>query len=373
MRMTGVSARALAASAAVIGLLVAGSPARAGDPVPPLPLPSASPTPSPSPTPTRSTKPKPRPKPKTPAKPQAAQPKGPAPSVYNGPVADALAYWRSLPKTPSRTTTTLLSLLQRLQPPGVPLDRGAIVRGVWRFPIAGYTWYQDDWAAPRYLPYFHMHEGNDLFAADGTPVVACANGVIEKMMVGTIGGVSIWLKEDNGTVFYYGHLRDYAPNLKQGQRVKIGQTIGFVGNSGTALTTSPHVHFEIHPGGGLPVNPKPIVDGWLAEAEARAQAAIRRSEAATSAARIGAARWKRLLGLLAQPGANESGAWTVSMDATRYVDLAVERIALEVDWTAVGRQTAADLEAGAGLKSPANPVTDDHGILAGVAHQESHE
>jgi hypothetical protein len=259
-------------------------------------------------------------------------------------------------------------LLQRQLPPGRQLDQATLVRGVWRFPVAGYTWYQDDWAAPRYEPFFHMHEGNDLFAQEGTLVVASADGVISKLMNGSIGGVSIWLTEPGGTYYYYGHLNSYAPGLTEGMRVKVGQVIGTVGRTGVAADTYPHVHFEIHPGGGGPVNPKPFLDRWLFEAEERAQAALRRQAALTAAARIGAARWGSLLGLLAEPPAAPTAWWTAALDATAagFADRALDRIAVEVDWSSMSRDEH-ELRHDHEPASPLTPALVDGGILARAA------
>lgn len=352
-------ARTAAASVAVLALLALAAPAHADDPIPPI-LPTGSPSPSPSSKP--SPKPSSKPASKPSARPQARPaPKGPAPDPYDGPKSAAIAYWLNLPKTPARTTQPLLDLLAATLPPGMTLDRTTIVRGVWRFPIAGYTWYQDDWAAPRYEPYFHMHEGTDLFAQDGTPVVAAAAGVISKLMNGSIGGVSIWLTADDGTVYYYGHLRSYAPGLTQGMRVTIGQVIATVGDTGVAAGTYPHVHFEVHPGGGKAVNPKPFLDRWLFEAEARAQEALRRAAALTASARIGAARWGSLFDLLAAPAAPPAASWAAFAGApAAAADHALARIAYSIDWDAAPAATRPQPVA-----PPVTPALVDGGLLAG--------
>lgn len=361
--------RIAVATATALLCLAAIAPARAEGPLPPI-LPTGSPTPTPSPSPSAQPR---RPSATPPAKrpPQQAsrpaRPRGPAPTAYSGAIADAIEYWRNLPKTPAHTTTVLLDLIARLQPPGAGLDTAAVVRGVGRFPVAGYTWYQDDWAAPRWVPYFHMHEGTDLFARSGTPVIACANGVVSKLMNGSIGGVSIWLRADDGTVYYYGHLHSYAAGLREGLRVKIGQVIATVGNSGTAVGTYPHVHFEVHPKGGVAVNPKPSLDAWLFEAEARAARALELNRAITAQARIGAAKWRTLFGLLAEPAAPVRTSWAWAAGGSGYADRVLDRIALEI--------APPGDEPGAGFPGPAaaeqehehaalSPALIDAGILA---------
>lgn len=319
---------------AALALVVLGPGARAQ--VPPLPpLPTASPTPSPSPSPTSSPKPKtsstPRPKPK----PTATQPpQGPAPTPYSGQMREALEYVRSLQRTPARSTQRLLDLLLRVQPAGTQLTQQAMVRGFGRFPVVGYVWYQDDWAAPRYTPYFHLHEGIDLFAVAGTPVIASADGVIAKVANGSIGGISFWLDGDDGITYYYGHLKGYASGVAAGRRVRLGDVLGFVGDSGVAQGTYPHLHFEIHPLGGLPINPKPIVDAWLTQAEANAINAYRRLVEYNALSRIGAARWQAIFDLLRAPAASAPALWPAALDpwaSSLALETALDRLAWSLD------------------------------------------
>jgi len=138
------------------------------------------------------------------------------------------------------------------------------------FPVFGRYWYSDDWHAQRVG---HLHQGNDIFAAWGTPVVAVQDGVISKMSTGGLGGIALDLTNDRGDFFYYAHLSAYAQRLTLGQRVQAGQLIGYVGNTGNAATTPPHLHFEIHPGGGGAVDPFPYLEAWRAGRIAGAVAA----------------------------------------------------------------------------------------------------
>ena len=127
------------------------------------------------------------------------------------------------------------------------------------FPVAGPTGFSDDWLAARAGG--RLHEGIDLFARRGTPAVAVANGTLFRVGWNRLGGWRLWLRDDAGTEYYYAHLDAFATAAREGARVAAGTVVGYVGDSGDAKGTSPHVHFEIHPGGGGPVRPYPIVAG----------------------------------------------------------------------------------------------------------------
>jgi murein DD-endopeptidase MepM/ murein hydrolase activator NlpD len=128
------------------------------------------------------------------------------------------------------------------------------------FPLAGPSRFSDDWLASR--PGGRYHEGIDLFAARGTPVVAVADGTLYRVGYSGISGNRLWLRDDAGTAFFYAHLDAYAPATREGASVTRGTVLGYNGDTGDAKGTSPHVHFEIHPGGGGPVRPYPIVSAW---------------------------------------------------------------------------------------------------------------
>ena len=89
------------------------------------------------------------------------------------------------------------------------------------------------------------HEGIDIMAPQGAPVLAAADGRIVRFWNSELGGLSIYQADAEGeTVYYYAHLSGYADRLKQGDRVRQGDVIGYVGATGNA--TTPHLHFEIH-------------------------------------------------------------------------------------------------------------------------------
>ena len=79
-----------------------------------------------------------------------------------------------------------------------------------------------------------------------------------------LGGNNLRLSNDQGDYFYYAHLSAFAPTTVMGARVEAGQTLGYVGTTGDAQGTDPHLHFEIHPLSGAAVDPYPYLEAWRA-------------------------------------------------------------------------------------------------------------
>ncbi len=115
------------------------------------------------------------------------------------------------------------------------------------FPVVGPSDYIDTYGAFRSDVPGNWHHGDDIFAPLGTPVVAVAGGTINRVGWEKLGGWRLWVRDSVGDEFYYAHLSGYAPTDLRTNRVKAGEVIGFIGNTGDAFTTSPHLHFEIHP------------------------------------------------------------------------------------------------------------------------------
>ena len=125
------------------------------------------------------------------------------------------------------------------------------------FPVAGPTSFISSYGYCR-DGCSRSHQGNDLFARAGTPVVAVEDGWVEKVGTNRLGGLTVWTRGRSGYRYYYAHLRDWAP-LVSGQPIAAGTVVGTVGNTGNAATTPPHLHFEIHPGSAPAIDPYPIL------------------------------------------------------------------------------------------------------------------
>lgn len=115
-----------------------------------------------------------------------------------------------------------------------------------------------------------VHNAIDIMAPHGTPVIAAAPGKVEKLFYSNGGGgITAYVRSpDSRWIFYYAHLDQYAPGLKEGQIVKQGDPIGTVGSTGNANPQGPHLHFAIHRMGpsepwheGTPINPYPVLAG----------------------------------------------------------------------------------------------------------------
>ena len=119
-----------------------------------------------------------------------------------------------------------------------------------------------------------VHDAIDIMAATGTPVVSVAPGTVEKLFFSKGGGgISAYVRSLDGEYnYYYAHLSAYAPGLHEGQRMRRGTPIGYVGFSGNANPAGPHLHFAINrmaPGEkwyhGTPINPYPLLAGKVAK------------------------------------------------------------------------------------------------------------
>ena len=114
-----------------------------------------------------------------------------------------------------------------------------------------------------------IHEALDIMAPAGTPVLAAADGTLVKLFTSVPGGLTIYQFDPTSTfAYYYAHLDRYAPGIAEGQPLRRGQVIGYVGSSGNANPAAPHLHFAIFQLGpekhwwqGVPINPYPLLRG----------------------------------------------------------------------------------------------------------------
>ena len=186
-------------------------------------------------------------------------------------------------RSPANSSAKLLAALQPLIDMGLPREEVYRI-GMGRFPIAGLANFTHDWLFPRFAGSFHLHKGTDVFAAMDVPVRSPADGIL-RQSTDNLGGISAYVTEPDGTYYYLAHLSGYVEGQASGQKVKVGDIIGYNGNSGDARGGAPHVHFQVHPLGGAPVDPKAHLDAWLDEALADAPGLVARLRpSATSAA-----------------------------------------------------------------------------------------
>lgn len=121
------------------------------------------------------------------------------------------------------------------------------------FPVSGGAQYISSFGAPRSDG--RSHQGNDLMASEGTPLLAVDDGDV-RFGTDPLGGNIANLVADDGTRYYYAHLSAFEGGNR---RVQAGEVIGYVGRTGNAAATDPHVHFEVHPNRGAAVDPFPLL------------------------------------------------------------------------------------------------------------------
>ncbi|MEA2972012.1 MAG: hypothetical protein QOG82_470 [Actinomycetota bacterium] len=254
------------------------------------------------------------------------------------------------PRTSDSSTAELLDALRPLTALGFS-EQEAFVLGMGRFPVAGLATWSDDFHDPRYNPTPHYHQGNDIWADYGTPVRSPARGEAE-LTGEAVGGISVYVTTDDGTYYYMTHLAGFAPDLQTGDIVEQGQVVGFTGTSGNAAGGPAHVHFEIHPGGGAAVNPKPILDQWVAEALAAAAASTGTTVGANPRVLLATGELRRFdvpPMATAERAAKSPLLWSASVSsggaALRLAEVEAARMAQKVDWgrrASVAQATAAD-------------------------------
>lgn len=134
---------------------------------------------------------------------------------------------------------------------------GRVAISGFAFPVAAPHNFASTFGAPRSGG--RLHQGNDIFAPYGTPLYAAERGVVSQMGTNSLGGIKLWVTGESGTSYYYAHLSAFVIGVVDGSLVGPGDVVGFVGNTGNAISTPPHLHFEIHPGGGPAIDPYAIL------------------------------------------------------------------------------------------------------------------
>ena len=157
-----------------------------------------------------------------------------------------------------KTTVSQLAQLNHIKNTNVVRvgTRLDIPGGHWDCPVRGHYTVVSSFG----VPWGHgtRHEGNDIFADRGSPVVAPVSGMLRQVQ-GKVAGNAFYLAGDDGTTYYFAHLDKY---LHGPGRVDGGTVIGKVGKTGDAEHAPPHLHFEIHPNNGKAADPFPTLNRW---------------------------------------------------------------------------------------------------------------
>ena len=182
-----------------------------------------------------------------------AAPRGPFPkgtrvrvAVADATAADAVVATATPTPTPTATPKAKPAKKKPPKRRKAPRIQRRLTNQNYAFPVYGKADVADDFGAARQIG---AHQGNDVFAPFGAPVLAAADGTVSRVGTLPISGNRLWLTTPAGDAFFYAHLSAFAPDAVDGRKVKAGTVLGFTGNTGDAEPTPPHVHFEIHPGG----------------------------------------------------------------------------------------------------------------------------
>jgi peptidoglycan LD-endopeptidase LytH len=133
---------------------------------------------------------------------------------------------------------------------------------------------RDTFGAPR--PGDRKHQGVDIFAPLGTPVVSTTRGIVARIGENSLGGTVVWVLGPGGDRHYYAHLNSVA-DIRTGQRVVPGDALGTVGITGNARGTPPHLHYGVYRRASGAINPFPLLTDMpaaRAESVARKRASV---------------------------------------------------------------------------------------------------
>ncbi|WP_028917235.1 M23 family metallopeptidase [Pseudoxanthomonas sp. J35] len=183
------------------------------------------------------------------------------PTRTPAPMADVASAPAPTPGYPPQPATPPVTLSPRSVPPASPSPLLVPVQGIEASAL------QDTFAGARSAG--RQHDAIDIMAPAGTPVLAVADGTVEKLFDSRQGGLTLYQFEPSGRLaYYYAHLQGYADGIAEGQALRRGQVIGYVGSTGNASPDAPHLHFAIFVLGperrwweGTAVNPYPVLRG----------------------------------------------------------------------------------------------------------------
>lgn len=116
---------------------------------------------------------------------------------------------------------------------------------------------EDTWGVARSEG--RTHEGTDIFTRRGTPVFSATEGYVSRVNIGSRGGKNVMVVGPGGLQYYYAHFERVARGIERGVPVTTDTVLGFVGNSGNATGTPPHLHFSIYPERWDGINPYPFI------------------------------------------------------------------------------------------------------------------
>ena len=122
-----------------------------------------------------------------------------------------------------------------------------------------------------------LHEGQDIFAPQGTPVLSATEGYVANIGANNLGGQTVSVVGAGGRTYYYAHLDSYAPNIAEGDFVTTQTVLGYVGTTGNAAGTPPHLHFGVYSPAGA-VNPLPLLSDRPKEKKPIAKTKLTRSK-----------------------------------------------------------------------------------------------
>ncbi|VFR18335.1 peptidase, M23/M37 family [plant metagenome] len=167
----------------------------------------------------------------------------------------AASAWWAWPRLPDPWRAPFHAARLAMQP--VPTSLPVPVAGVAANRIA------DTWGAARANG--RSHQGVDIFARRGTAVIASTEGVVTRTGTNNLGGLVVWVMGPGRQMHYYAHLDGHAPDIGPGSHVMPGDTLGYVGDTGNARGTPPHLHYGIYQSGGA-INPHPLLRAGMGTA-----------------------------------------------------------------------------------------------------------